>query len=73
VIIPQTTGAFVEIANSIRSGGVIAFRTDTFYGLGADPFKREGSANNQTAKGQGRPEGDLDRNQRTGSDRPANY
>jgi L-threonylcarbamoyladenylate synthase len=41
VIIPQTTEAFVEIANSIRSGGVIGFRTDTFYGLGADPFNRE--------------------------------
>jgi len=41
VIIPQTTEAFVEIANSIKSGGVIAFRTDTFYGLGADPFNRE--------------------------------
>jgi L-threonylcarbamoyladenylate synthase len=25
----------------IRRGGVIAFRTDTFYGLGADPFNRE--------------------------------
>lgn len=26
-------------AEVIMSGGVIAFRTDTFYGLGADPFK----------------------------------
>ncbi|MDX6384862.1 MAG: L-threonylcarbamoyladenylate synthase [Blastocatellia bacterium] len=25
----------------IGRGGVIAFRTDTFYGLGADPFQRE--------------------------------
>ena len=25
----------------VFSGGVIAFRTDTFYGLGADPFNRE--------------------------------
>jgi L-threonylcarbamoyladenylate synthase len=25
-------------ANIIHSGGVIAFRTDTFYGLGVDPF-----------------------------------
>ncbi|HZG54568.1 MAG TPA: L-threonylcarbamoyladenylate synthase [Pyrinomonadaceae bacterium] len=24
----------------IRAGGLIAFRTDTFYGLGADPFNR---------------------------------
>ena len=26
------------IARAIQNGGVIAFRTDTFYGLGADPF-----------------------------------
>ena len=39
--IPQTTEALAQIANSIRRGGVIAFRTDTFYGLGADPFNRE--------------------------------
>ncbi len=51
MIIPQTTEAFVEIANSIRSGGVIAFRTDTFYGLGADPFKREAVRNIKQLKG----------------------
>ena len=28
----------LEAANIIARGGVIAFRTDTFYGLGADPF-----------------------------------
>lgn len=28
-------------AETIAAGGVIAFRTDTFYGLGADPFNRE--------------------------------
>ncbi|HZF37624.1 MAG TPA: L-threonylcarbamoyladenylate synthase [Blastocatellia bacterium] len=38
MIIPQTTEVLAQIANSIRRGGVIAFRTDTFYGLGADPF-----------------------------------
>jgi L-threonylcarbamoyladenylate synthase len=27
-------------ARTIKAGGVIAFRTDTFYGLGADPFNR---------------------------------
>ena len=27
------------MAAIIKQGGVIAFRTDTFYGLGADPFK----------------------------------
>jgi L-threonylcarbamoyladenylate synthase len=40
VIIRQTTETLAQIAESIRRGGVIAFRTDTFYGLGADPFNR---------------------------------
>src|SRR5713226_2813655 len=30
-----------DAARTIARGGVIAFRTDTFYGLGADPFNRE--------------------------------
>jgi len=38
VIIPQTTDNLDQIAATIKRGGVIAFRTDTFYGLGADPF-----------------------------------
>src|SRR5229473_6347613 len=29
-----------DAAEIIARGGVIAFRTDTFYGLGADPFNR---------------------------------
>jgi L-threonylcarbamoyladenylate synthase len=29
-----------EAAKIVARGGVIAFRTDTFYGLGADPFNR---------------------------------
>src|SRR6266849_1547348 len=29
-----------DAAKIIARGGVIAFRTDTFYGLGADPFNR---------------------------------
>jgi L-threonylcarbamoyladenylate synthase len=41
VIISQTTESFSRIAQVIARGGVIAFRTDTFYGLGADPFKRD--------------------------------
>jgi L-threonylcarbamoyladenylate synthase len=31
-------GAFEKILSFLRSGGVIAFPTDTAYGLGADPF-----------------------------------
>ena len=38
MIIPQTTENLARCAAIIAGGGVIAFRTDTFYGLGADPF-----------------------------------
>ena len=31
----------IEAARIIAGGGVIAFRTDTFYGLGADPLNRD--------------------------------
>jgi L-threonylcarbamoyladenylate synthase len=31
----------VRAARVIAAGGVIAFRTDTFYGFGADPFNRD--------------------------------
>src|SRR5947209_11126967 len=31
-----------KAAAIIVRGGVVAFRTDTFYGLGADPFNSEG-------------------------------
>jgi L-threonylcarbamoyladenylate synthase len=33
-----SNGAFEEILSFLRAGGVIAFPTDTAYGLGADPF-----------------------------------
>lgn len=35
----------------IKQGGVIAFRTDTFYGLGADPFNSSAVARIKTLKG----------------------
>ena len=38
MIIPQTIESLACVAEIIARGGVIAFRTDTFYGLGADPF-----------------------------------
>jgi len=38
VIISQTTDNLRQITATIAGCGVIAFRTDTFYGLGADPF-----------------------------------
>lgn len=40
MILPQSTQAFEEAAKTISNGGLIAFRTDTFYGLGADPLSR---------------------------------
>jgi L-threonylcarbamoyladenylate synthase len=40
VIISQTD-SLPQISDAIARGGVIAFRTDTFYGLGADPFNRD--------------------------------
>lgn len=41
MIAPQTTEALTQVAKTIARGGVIGFRTDTFYGLGADPFNRD--------------------------------
>ena len=41
MIIPYASESLDRIAETISSGGVIGFRTDTFYGLGADPFNRE--------------------------------
>jgi L-threonylcarbamoyladenylate synthase len=37
-----SNGAFEEILTFLRAGGVIAFPTDTSYGLGADPFNESG-------------------------------
>lgn len=41
MILPDSEQARTKAAEIIRRGGVIAFRTDTFYGLGADPLNRE--------------------------------
>lgn len=41
MIISQTVESYSQIATVIANGGIIAFRTDTFYGLGADPFNSE--------------------------------
>jgi L-threonylcarbamoyladenylate synthase len=38
-------------ARIVTAGGVIAFRTDTFYGLGADPFNREAISRINSLKG----------------------
>lgn len=41
MIVPDNRESRIQAADTIRSGGVIAFRTDTFYGLGVDPFNRD--------------------------------
>lgn len=41
LILKDSLEARAEAPRIIHRGGVIAFRTDTFYGLGADPFNRE--------------------------------
>ncbi len=41
MILLQTNASIERAVTIIQRGGVIAFRTDTFYGLGADPFNRE--------------------------------
>jgi len=38
MIVPQQAATSERIAAAVSRGGIIAFRTDTFYGLGADPF-----------------------------------
>lgn len=38
LILPDSTEARARAAAVVSAGGVVAFRTDTFYGLGADPF-----------------------------------
>jgi L-threonylcarbamoyladenylate synthase len=42
---------YENAAAVIARGGVIAFRTDTFYGLGADPFNAQAVAKIRTLKG----------------------
>jgi L-threonylcarbamoyladenylate synthase len=41
MIIPETEETREHAARLIANGGVIAFRTDTFYGLGVDPLNAE--------------------------------
>ena len=45
----ETTRA--EAARIISNGGLIAFRTDTFYGLGADPLNAAAVAKIRELKG----------------------
>lgn len=38
LIYPDSTEARERAAHVVKGGGLVAFRTDTFYGVGADPF-----------------------------------
>lgn len=51
MVLQDSEAARAKAAAIIRSGGVIAFRTDTFYGLGADPFNREAVVRIRSLKG----------------------
>jgi L-threonylcarbamoyladenylate synthase len=41
MIVADKEAARERAASAIERGAVVAFRTDTFYGLGADPFNRD--------------------------------
>jgi L-threonylcarbamoyladenylate synthase len=51
MIVPNSSASHINAAEIIRGGGVIAFRTDTFYGLGADPFNRDAIVRIRELKG----------------------
>jgi L-threonylcarbamoyladenylate synthase len=50
-IIADSVEARERAARAVAGGGVVAFRTDTFYGLGADPFDAEAVAAVNELKG----------------------
>jgi L-threonylcarbamoyladenylate synthase len=57
MIQPNTKATSDDAAKVIAGGGVIAFRTDTFYGLGVDPFNRDAIVTIRELKGreEGKP------------------
>jgi L-threonylcarbamoyladenylate synthase len=56
LIYPDGTEARERAAETIAAGGLVAFRTDTFYGLGADPFNIEAlEALNELKGREGKP------------------
>jgi L-threonylcarbamoyladenylate synthase len=57
ITVPDSADSRGRAAEIINAGGVIAFRTDTFYGLGADPFNREALSrlNNLKGRDAGKP------------------
>src|SRR6266550_1918707 len=51
MIVPDNERARIQAAEIIRRGGVIVFRTDTFYGLGANPLDPTAVAKIKQLKG----------------------
>ena len=51
MIVPDNRPSHIRAAEIIQRGGVIAFRTDTFYGLGAAPLNRDAVARIRKLKG----------------------
>src|SRR5437763_16727663 len=50
-MLSQSVDSIRKAAQIISRGGVIAFRTDTFYGLGVDPFNQDAVRTIKTLKG----------------------
>ena len=57
MIVSDSQSTRLRAAAIINEGGVLAFRTDTFYGLGANPFNRDALAALKRLKGreEGKP------------------
>jgi L-threonylcarbamoyladenylate synthase len=55
VILEDSEATRAQVAEVIARGGVIAFRTDTFYGLGADPFNHAAVQKLKQLKGSQNP------------------
>ncbi|HEX5709527.1 MAG TPA: L-threonylcarbamoyladenylate synthase, partial [Pyrinomonadaceae bacterium] len=56
MILPHSPESLREAARRTGEGGLVAFRTDTFYGLAADPFNVEALERLNTLKGrEGKP------------------
>lgn len=56
MIVPASDQANIQASHTIRRGGVIGFRTDTFYGLGADPLNASALSKVAELKGrEGKP------------------
>jgi L-threonylcarbamoyladenylate synthase len=51
MILSQKDSSLDQVAEVISRGGIIALRTDTLYGLGADPFNREAARRVKQLKG----------------------